>query len=737
MGEFPTYVAMCRHLNLNMFATKDFVRLSIFNAAWKNVEFLIETLVALRIEQFAESRDTALRSVLAMNEIGQTFLLSNIGRKCLEKYGDCIKYTKLSKIISLLVNDTNRHSELVMRFIRKDYTIVKEKTNRVIQYRGHNTILHLMVRNGWCNEIREIYREFPRLKDVVFANKEIGISALIQAIQSNHIDVAQFLIEEHQLDIDRPEHWTQLLIAASELTESMEFMKMILNHRMTDPNMVLKGDHYTHTNALFVCISKGNLEKLEVILASEKLTELNVIKDRFDVTLLQSAICLMRTVDVPCVGVYDYERRQNDKYQYLTGDLDTSEDETVTSERASRDLNRSNSMEDETNRSRYKIMNEIFDKLIERGANFKHVNASHETLLHHAVERNNKYVLKKLIQLGLDPIDVDFYGNLPIHHVNDIEIFNILKEHSTFQQTLLTKNKNGETILHHFARLKNVSVELGSTLITDGVDVNCLDHLDNTPLHNVQTVAVCELLINSNANLNLKNKNGQTPTHVALTMGNLEIAALQLKQPSLDLFALSNNGKSYLTILSSLTDCYFEKIKPSLDGRKEEFDRLVELYCNETDDDGVSNLFHSTNNKHLLQLLVAQPSIQVNVPNSKYNDLMLHTVGGDVKLAKFFVENGLDVNKVDVHLRTPLLEAITGNQNLDVVKFLIAAGANVNFVGWRGTTPLHVACIYFNLDVIRILLEAGADFNVGDSDGKIPFHHLPMEYREIIQKIIF
>lgn len=720
-----------------MFATKGVVRLPITNALWENVEFFIETLVTLRMEEFEESRDEAIRSVLSMNEIAGAFLLSDIGEKCLEKYGHYMRDKKLSKIIMLLVNDSQQKSNTVMRFIKQDYTIVKEKTSRVIQYRAHNTVLHTLVRNGWNNEIREIYEEFPQLKRLLFEHKEIGLSALIQCIQSGHVDLATFLIEEHEAEIDRAVHWSQLLIAAAELTGSMDFMKLILDHRMTDPNLVLHGDQYTYTNALFVCIRKGNLKKVELILASNKMTDLNIIKDKFDVTLLQSAICSMRTSTTP-FNIYDYNNHHSsDQYKYLTNDLDTSEDEQEPEDQNRRDGNNVNQL----NTTRYAIMNEIFDTLMDKGANFKHIDSSYQTLLHHAVKCSNKYVVEQLLRLGLEPIDPDQKGNLPIHYVHDIEIFNILKNHRTFPQTLTTRNKMGETILHTCVRLKNDSIDLLSELIENGIDVNALDYVDNTPLHNsvtIQSVAVCEFLINCNANINLKNTNGQTPTHIALTMGNFEIAALLLKQSTLDLFSLSNSGKSYLTLLTSITDGHFEQIKTSLETRKDDLNRLVELYCNETNDDGVSNLFHSTNNKYLLHLLIAQPHIEVNVLSSKYNDLMLHTVRGDVKLAKFFVDNGLDVNKVDVHLRTPLVEALTVNRDADVevVKYFINVGADVNYAGWQGNTPLHVACVYFNFDSIRILLEAGADFNVRDSDGKKPFERLSIAYKGIIDNIM-
>ncbi len=67
----------------------------------------------------------------------------------------------------------------------------------------------------------------------------------------------------------------------------------------------------------------------------------------------------------------------------------------------------------------------------------------------------------------------------------------------------------------------------------------------------------------------------------------------------------------------------------------------------------------------------------------------------------------------------PLLVAIeTGN--LDIVKIIIAGGADVNKEDARGVTPLMHAVKKGNLPLIEILVKAKADPNKGDKHGKTP-----------------
>ena len=91
----------------------------------------------------------------------------------------------------------------------------------------------------------------------------------------------------------------------------------------------------------------------------------------------------------------------------------------------------------------------------------------------------------------------------------------------------------------------------------------------------------------------------------------------------------------------------------------------------------------------------------------------------NLQCVKLLLEAGADVNHTTRFGQTPLLMA-ANEANPECVKMLLEAGAKVNCSDeWRGT-PLKSAALRANQECIKLLLEAGADVNHIDSAGQTP-----------------
>lgn len=87
----------------------------------------------------------------------------------------------------------------------------------------------------------------------------------------------------------------------------------------------------------------------------------------------------------------------------------------------------------------------------------------------------------------------------------------------------------------------------------------------------------------------------------------------------------------------------------------------------------------------------------------------------DLQKVKTLVEAGADVNTVDIYGRTALFMA-TFNRDFDLVKYLIKKGANVNLRNSFGETPLYIAAFFGDYNLVKYLIKKGADVNVITND---------------------
>jgi ankyrin repeat protein len=80
-----------------------------------------------------------------------------------------------------------------------------------------------------------------------------------------------------------------------------------------------------------------------------------------------------------------------------------------------------------------------------------------------------------------------------------------------------------------------------------------------------------------------------------------------------------------------------------------------------------------------------------------------------------------DVTAKDEDGRTPLMHAVLGEHaSAEMVGVLIGHGADVNAADKKQWTALHFAAQSQNVDIMRALLKAGAEVDARDKDGATP-----------------
>ena len=102
------------------------------------------------------------------------------------------------------------------------------------------------------------------------------------------------------------------------------------------------------------------------------------------------------------------------------------------------------------------------------------------------------------------------------------------------------------------------------------------------------------------------------------------------------------------------------------------------------------------------------------------NAQLLETVrDSDTVKAEELLNAGAEVNSVNYRGSTPLMRACTYGR-MDMVRFLLRKGADPNAINIWGNTALLIAAMYGRIEIVRVLLEAGADPNLQDRSGHTP-----------------
>ncbi len=211
---------------------------------------------------------------------------------------------------------------------------------------------------------------------------------------------------------------------------------------------------------------------------------------------------------------------------------------------------------------------------------------------------------------------------------------------------------------------------------------------------------VAKLLIQSGAQVNVKNFSGNTPLQYAALHGYHELTAILLKQGA-KVDEIDDTGRTALHLSSSEGHLNTVKI-------------LVRHLLPNTK----ANQMSSTANRVAHQKLLTF----VNVRDYDHRTALLDACEkGHFDVAKFLVEYAADVSIPDFSGRNPLHVAC-GEGYFAIVQLLLSNGANVRTADYNYRYPIHWAAKHGNVDIVNTLIDAGANVNVLDAVSDTPLH---------------
>ncbi|KAJ7426475.1 hypothetical protein WISP_15318 [Willisornis vidua] len=311
-------------------------------------------------------------------------------------------------------------------------------------------------------------------------------------------------------------------------------------------------------------------------------------------------------------------------------------------------------------------------------------------------------------------------------------------------------------------------VDIVKLLLVHCADVNAQSSTGNTALTYACAggfVDIVKVLLKAGANIEDHNENGHTPLMEAASAGHVEVARVLLeygaginthsnefKESALTLACYKGHldmvrflleagadqehktDEMHTALMEACMDGHVEVARLLLDsgaqvnmpadsfespltlaacgGHVELAALLIERGANleEVNDEGYTPLMEAAREGHeeMVALLLAQgANINAQTEETQETALTLACCGGFSEVADFLIKAGADI---ELGCSTPLMEAAQEG-HLELVKYLLAAGANVHATTATGDTALTYACENGHTDVADVLLQAGADLN--------------------------
>ncbi|CAL7963422.1 hypothetical protein MIDIC_50070 [Alphaproteobacteria bacterium] len=121
----------------------------------------------------------------------------------------------------------------------------------------------------------------------------------------------------------------------------------------------------------------------------------------------------------------------------------------------------------------------------------------------------------------------------------------------------------------------------------------------------------------------------------------------------------------------------------------------------------------------------------------EYSTLLFGAIINDnLSAVKALLERGAEIDVWEVSTGyTPLMYAIHHNK-LRIVRYLVMRGVNVNKTTLDGKTPLHIAAMNNNFCMLKVLLSANANIMAKDKYGYRPCYYITKIFNSIVTDIV-
>lgn len=253
------------------------------------------------------------------------------------------------------------------------------------------------------------------------------------------------------------------------------------------------------------------------------------------------------------------------------------------------------------------------------------------------------------------------------------------------------------------------------SLLARGVKIDTPDYLGWTPLYRTMInghTKMVQKLLNSGANVNARNRDGETPLFVVAD-GRIDLAEMLLAKGA-NINAVNEFGRTPLMWM--------------IQGRQNDdvalwlISKGANINARTKDGETALHVASEFGRKTVVRALLGRKADlnarRTNIIHDQEAPLHIAVDKNNMDIALLLLAAGADINVADGKGITPLIHAIY-EKHLPLAEMLINKGADVNRRTKSGETALHPATYRGNLAIVKQLVMKGADVNAED-DGRSP-----------------
>ncbi|MDR2028151.1 MAG: ankyrin repeat domain-containing protein [Treponema sp.] len=347
--------------------------------------------------------------------------------------------------------------------------------------------------------------------------------------------------------------------------------------------------------------------------------------------------------------------------------------------------------------------------LLSHGANPNLRDEHGDSPLHITVTLNrNNEVLRTLLEKGADVSLRNIDGKTPLYLAVEEERINTITLLLRYKSDLFAADNGGMTPLE--LALRERSPALPSLITTESVLQS--DSGGNTPLimgvKAAADITTIGLILDKNALVNARNKEGDTALHLAVRQNEREIGELLLVRGA-DVFAPNAKGESPLYLAFHSPGGVREWI-------------LNPAVLTARDGLGNSVLHYAAQWKLDSYIpLIVQKGVSTEVANATgETPLFMAVKVNSASTVRVLISAGASITARDTLGNSGLHAAVRWNAP-QAAETLIGEGINIDVHALNGKTPLHDAVRLGITEVEALLIHNGADLEVRDTEGNTPF----------------